>query len=402
MTSPRTVPRPHRRVPGLHRVALVVALVVGPAIASLAAGYDGSLTAFRAHVAAHGRSWPLPERIDWFIAPDAVRIRYAHWTPPAGGPVRGVVVFFSGRTEFIEKNVATYQDLLRRGFHVWTLDWRGQGMSDRLIRDPAEHDKGHVAGFDDYVHDAEYFLDRIVAIRAASGAKVLLAHSMGAQIAVRYLLKHPDTFDRAVVTSPLLRVPRDSRSVRWSNTAKTLVGLSESCVLGTSPRWTSDFRVPACPLAVRGSVRAWDDVLQDAKASATYTHDWERLAERTCLIEESRSHVPNLGLACPTSAWLRAAFQSTDVTLAERHRLRTPTLIIPARDDGAVDNAGQVEFCDAQSPACCRAPEINGTGHELLVEREPIRARVFQLFDRFVASTTPAKTFCSALSQRGN
>lgn len=398
MDRPDALPLRPQRSACSRRLAFLVVLV-GVASSTSANVYDGSLAAFGTQVATHGYDWPMPSRIDWFRARDGVRIRYAHWTPGPGLTPRGVVVFFSGRTEFIEKNVATYRDLLRRGFAVWTFDWRGQGLSDRLLTKPGDQDKGHVKSFDDYLRDAEYFIDRVVGLQSASGTKVLLAHSMGGQVALRYLLEHPGTFDRAVLTSPLLRVPGDVAVVRWANAVKIFMGLGSSCVAGKSPKWTSDFSVAACPLIAPGGSPSWQDAPRKPEASAQYTHDWEKLAQQTCLIEESRGATPNLGLACPTSCWLRAAFRSTDVTMTARSRLHTPTLIIPAQDDRAVDNAGQVDFCDDHTLTCCRAPEIDGAGHELLVEREPLRARVFALFDRFTGSdsTTSAKAFCAAI-----
>ena len=44
---------------------------------------------------------------------------------------RGLVVYFSGRTEFIERNTGTYSELAKKGWEVWTFDWRGQGFSER-------------------------------------------------------------------------------------------------------------------------------------------------------------------------------------------------------------------------------------------------------------------------------
>jgi lysophospholipase len=386
-------------------LALLVAATALSACASrevvTGAGYDGSLAAYRRHVEAHRRDWPIPAQLDWFRARDGARIRYARWSPPPSSAARrGVVVFFSGRTEFIEKNVATYRDLVARGFDVWTFDWRGQGLSDRMLGDPRDADKGHVDTFDTFVADAEQFIDQVVGLRDASGAKILLAHSMGGQVALRYLLAHPDVFDRAVLTSPLLRVPGDVARNRWGNAAKNGLGLATTCVVSRSPRWTSDFRAPACSLADSPEDGPLAAAVSAPEDTARYTHDWRRLAEWTCLIEESRASAPSLGLACPTSGWLRAAFRSTDVTMAERQQLRTPTLIVPARDDAAVDNAGQVQFCDETSAACCRAPEVDGAGHELLVEREPIRARVLALFDRFLASASSARAFCATLGPR--
>src|SRR5438445_13501933 len=66
--------------------------------------------------------------------PDGVSIRFARWPPPPGR--KGTVCIFNGRTEFIEKYFEVARELHARGFAVATLDWRGQGLSERLLREP--------------------------------------------------------------------------------------------------------------------------------------------------------------------------------------------------------------------------------------------------------------------------
>ena len=59
-------------------------------------------------------------------------------------PLKGTVVVLPGRNECIEKYFETVRDLSDRGFATAVLDWRGQGGSDRLIRDAQ---RGHVKSF---------------------------------------------------------------------------------------------------------------------------------------------------------------------------------------------------------------------------------------------------------------
>src|SRR5271166_5948747 len=84
---------------------------------------------------------------------DGTVLRFARWPPPPGR--KGTVCLFQGRAEFIEKYFEVVRDLRARGFAVATLDWRGQGLSQRLTRDPH---KGHVRRFADYLTDLETFI----------------------------------------------------------------------------------------------------------------------------------------------------------------------------------------------------------------------------------------------------
>src|SRR5271156_3351386 len=84
---------------------------------------------------------------------DGVSLRYARWAPPPGR--KGTVCIFQGRAEFIEKYFEVVRDLRARGFAVATFDWRGQGLSQRLLNDRL---KGHVGSFAEYATDLETFM----------------------------------------------------------------------------------------------------------------------------------------------------------------------------------------------------------------------------------------------------
>ena len=63
---------------------------------------------------------------------DGVRIRIATFPAPAGGTA-GTILMLTGFTEFIEKGLESIAALRARGYGVVTFDWRGQGLSDRLL-----------------------------------------------------------------------------------------------------------------------------------------------------------------------------------------------------------------------------------------------------------------------------
>ena len=332
--------------------------------------------------------WPEPKKIDFFDpeGTNAKVIRYAHWIPSLGKH-EGVVVHFNGRTEFIEKNIYTYKDLLEEGFEVWALDWRGQGFSQRQIDAKQKHD---IDSFNTYVRDAAYFIDNVTNTRSSNGKKVLLAHSMGGQIALRYLLENPDTFDYAVLSSPLLGLPGETWYIRMGNWLKRNTFFASSCVMSRSSTWTSNFEDgDACSHINKGP--AIVESLLDAEETAKYSHDYAKIAEIDCLIGSSidaKGPVnPDLRVACPTTRWLYEAFASTEKVMAEARKLATPVLIVRAYPDTAVDNKAQEAFCD-QTDRCVLVtiPENKkpAAGHELLIETEDIRKKFFKYFDAFV------------------
>lgn len=80
-----------------------------------------------------GAPAPKVGAAEWFTGAGGVRLRAALF--PAPKPV-GSVVISSGRTEFIEKYLEVAAELVARGFTVLIHDWRGQGLSQRLLPEP--------------------------------------------------------------------------------------------------------------------------------------------------------------------------------------------------------------------------------------------------------------------------
>jgi len=285
---------------------------------------------------------------------DGLSIRCARW-PAALPAARGTVLFLQGRTEFIEKHLETIGDLRLRGFAVWALDWRGQGLSARQLDD---RHKGHVATYDDYLQDLQLLVAGHLKDQA-EGPLLLLAHSMGGHIGLRFLHDHPGLFQRAVLCAPMIGIRRGPTGVaaRLMATVANILGGDRAYVPSLGPY---DHRT-----------RRFEGNL--------LTSDAERFARTHAHIARD----PRLALGGPTLGWLAASFRS----IARLHRdapaIRTPVLIVSAGDDRVVDNAAQHRL-HRGGIADCRLETIAGARHEILCERDAIRASFWRLFDDFV------------------
>jgi len=113
-------------------------------------------------------------------ATDGVQLRLAYWI---ANQAKGSVFLFPGRTEYVEKYSEVAHKLTACGYNVLSIDWRGQGMSDRMLPNPR---LGHVAAFSDYQHDVTQIL---IAAEKLSLVQPwhLLAHSMGGCIGLAAL-----------------------------------------------------------------------------------------------------------------------------------------------------------------------------------------------------------------------
>ena len=123
-----------------------------------------------------------PERAQafWIQTKDQKRLRVGFW--PADAP-RGTIFISPGRSEYIEKYSRFAKFLIERQYYVTSIDWRGQGLSDRLAPDPMI---GHVHHFADYQNDLEVWQ---MAAQEYGCPKPWfhLAHSMGECIILRSL-----------------------------------------------------------------------------------------------------------------------------------------------------------------------------------------------------------------------
>jgi len=146
----------------------------------------------------------------WIHAEDGVRLRVGLWQSTS--PPKGTVLVFPGRTEYIEKYGHTVSDLQKLGFTTFVIDWRGQGLADRIAEDPLV---GHVVDFTDYQKDV------VAMLKAAKELDLpkpwhLVAHSMGACIGLRAAIGGLPV-SSCVFTGPMWKInlPAIKRAAAW-------------------------------------------------------------------------------------------------------------------------------------------------------------------------------------------
>ena len=295
-------------------------------------------------------------RAFWFEASDGARLRGAAWDAEDGTRA-GTALLLNGRTEFIEKTLEPVAELRRRGYAVWTLDWRGQGLSQRPL--PNRH-KGHVGDFGEYLDDLARFLDS----HLEPGLKpplVMLGHSMGGHIGLRFLRDRPGRFAAAAFSAPMIdiAVPRQARpllrSLAWAG-GKT--PLATRYLPGHGDQRRADQRFEDNPLT---SDRARFDRVR-AQVAAN----------------------PDLALGGPTLGWLNAAHASI-ATLTEpayAAAIETPVLIVTAGDERIVDSAAQRRLAGLLPNG--RIETLPGARHELLIEADRHRTAFWRHVDAFL------------------
>ena len=146
----------------------------------------------------------------WLTASDGVRIRVALWGHAEAS--KGTILLFPGRTEYIEKYGVTAAGFVERGYAVAVIDWRGQGIAERLLDDRM---LGHVSAFKDYQFDVAAMLG-LVRDKGLPEPLFLVAHSMGGCIGLRALIEGLPV-NAAVFTAPMwdISLPPGKRNLGW-------------------------------------------------------------------------------------------------------------------------------------------------------------------------------------------
>jgi len=302
---------------------------------------------------------PVPEDVvtGTLKTRDGVSLRFARWAPPPGR--KGTVCLFQGRAEFIEKYFETVRDLRERGFAVATLDWRGQGGSERALGNAR---KGHVRSFAQYHTDLETFIHEVV-LPDCPPPVFALAHSMGATVLLRAARAGHQWFERMVLLAPMIALPGMRRSTTTRSMVKTLRLMGLGSVY-----------VPGGEAAV---------LQQRPFIGNLLTSDPVRYARNVAVLETA----PELAIGRPTVAWADSAFRVM-MEFAEPGypaRIRQPVLIIAAGLDAIVSTPAIDEFA-----VRLRAGShliVPGARHELLMEQDRFRGQVFAAFDAFVPGT---------------
>lgn len=305
---------------------------------------------------------PVPQgvRLGYVTTPDRVRLRYAIW-PKSAGPHRGTVCLVQGRTEYIEKYFETVADFQARGFAVATFDWRGQGGSDRLIRNRSV---GYVDRFDDYWTDLKTFHAEIL-LPDCPPPYYLVGHSMGGLASLLANTRDRMLFDRMFLSAPMVSLHGMEHAIAgWGAFAEAL----SFCGLGS------------VPLKRRGDRRP----VEAGFVGNPLTSDMLRYLR---MVETIRAD-DGLYIGSPSFRWLAAAMRAMVEANREDFagRLQIPLLVLAAARDTIVSTPALEQLGLRLRNG--RHMVIAGAKHELFMETDIIRGQVLAAFDAFITNQT--------------
>ena len=293
---------------------------------------------------------PADGRAFWLTTSDDVRIRAGLWRIAGAA---GTVILFPGRTEYIEKYGRAAGDFAQSGFSTLVVDWRGQGLSDRLIRDPMS---GYVHHFGDYQKDVTAL------VAAASELDLpkpwyLLGHSMGGCIGFRAAREGMPVV-ATVFSAPMwgIQLSTTLRPVAWSlSWSSRNLGFGHAYAPGTT---------------------AEHYTLTEPFETNKLTHDPEMY---DYMAGQLRVH-PELGIGGPSLRWLYEALRETN-WLSRVSAPLLPCLTILGSEEDIVDTPRIYERIANWPNAHLEV--VKGAKHEVLMETVHVRKALFDQIAAF-------------------
>ena len=283
-------------------------------------------------------------------------LRYGHWPYPGHAP-KGTILILQGRSEYMEKYEETVAALHDRRLDVFSFDWRGQGLSDRMLPD---REKGFVRHYGEYLEDLELIMNAVIQ-PGMRGELYLLAHSMGGHIGLRHLHRHGHLFTGVVLCAPMIDIITrqfPSFFARWLSRRQVAAGNPDGIVVGALRR---------TPFPERFRNNFW-------------TSDRRRFERNRQRIKER----PELSAAMVTYGWVAATYDSFGALkqAGRNHLPKIPLLFVVAERDRVVSNRAIRKFVSGTYKA--RLVVIKDARHEILQEADAQRGLFWQAFDMFI------------------
>lgn len=278
-----------------------------------------------------------------------VNIAYRHFTH-AESAVKKLMILVNGRAENMLKWSELAYDFYHQGYDVLLFDHRGQGYSERLLKDA---EKGHLDEFRFYVDDMAKIIEKTTALFAYQ-AQHLLAHSLGALIVSYYLANCDHRIEKAVLSSPFFGVPlkhplRDELIIASMN----LLGQGSRYVFGKGaykPAHLEHNELSFCKTRMK----------------------WMNRVNRK---------YAELHLGGPTFRWVHLCLNAIKQLPKIVSRIEIPILILQSEKEKIVDNKTLEKLTALFPNAQCEV--VHQAKHEILFERDELRTNVMQRITQF-------------------
>lgn len=267
------------------------------------------------------------------------------------------VVFLPGMGESSLKYYDLFENLKLNNTTYYGWDHIGQGFSSHLL--PDENIKVHIDSFETHLTALQSFFKKI---RPQHKKIFIIAHSMGAHLALRLALENPGLIDALALSAPLFEIHPNLKT-----------GTFLTWVLSLYPESSYP---PLYSFFVKRNMNA-----------GFVTNSVQRQNE----FQKTLSLYPNIKRQGATVGWIRSARESIEkLKESNIQSLAIPVLILQADTDYLVDNSAQNEGC--KKIPLCRIDVMKNSKHEILFEVDAVRSLALEKIRLFITSLSETNT----------
>ena len=276
-----------------------------------------------------------------------------------------VVVVLPGLSEFGEKYYELARNLNDANLAFWVIDWMGQGGSGRYLSNPNIR---HSTGFDEDVEDLHYLILEYIKHSSVHPDKgripmAMLGHSMGGNIGLRYLQKHPESFECAAFSAPMMAM----------NELERFPG---SIALGVTAIFNT----------LKGKSYAFGQKDWHEKARPNPGHDeFSNDTQRGSLHARWQIKNPELRLGGVSFGWVYAALKSCLQVRKDMPLLQKDLMVGYAGQDTVVSNKAITDAFNTHPHV--QLKEYPDAQHEILMELDTTRSAFLNDFYQLIQKT---------------
>lgn len=239
-------------------------------------------------------------REDFIFTEDNRKLHYEAYEKTLS---RGSIVVLHGFTESAEKfrELAFY--FRKAGYSVFSLDMEGHGKSHRTSK---KKEKVEIDSFDTYADDLGFFIEKVVIPNTKTGDINIFSHSLGSTVALLYMMKHPYTVKKAVLSSPMI-CGNMGMPVAVAGTVARLL-----CALGGKG-------IPAPGRCIFDENQSFENSDATSKARFDYYH-------------AKRKNEPLYQTSGPSFGWVKASLEARDKILSCEDITPDTLIFLPEED----------------------------------------------------------------------
>ncbi len=301
-------------------------------------------------------NYKLPEGGKFIYIPmeDNKNIRLAYWKiSNANEKCRGTILLQQGHNEFIEKYYETIQELINRNFNVVSFDWRGQGMSDRMIRN---ENKQYIEDFSIHCQDLTFIISKIINNKFPEPL-IGIGHSMGGLLLLLSQENNQDKFKSIILSAPMLGFKYEKALFIITNLIQSFGGKENYFPL-SKPNMGKEIPFKQNDL----------------------TSDHKRY-KRTQKLVRKKNQIRLWGV---TNAWVSAAKKSL-IKIRKKEwftKIKTSICIINPLNDRVVSSIKTIQM--SKNLKNCKIVNVKDCEHEILMEQDFLRSHFWKIFDDFI------------------